>query len=122
MPLRPRLNSDPSTTNLSRDTIIPLELARHYSKCSEPLLGIASFDPEQIHEAWGSFFPVTQEETHQQSLGSGVQLGHLKVPTYLQGEETAGVLGGKNHVGQGRRTSECLSFLLDGNNFRHRMW
>lgn len=65
---------------------------------------------------------MTQEETHQQSLGSGVQLGHLKVPTYLQGEEIAGVLGGKNRVGQGRRTSECLSFLLDGNNFRHRMW
>lgn len=47
---------------------------------------------------------MTQEETHQQSLGSGVQLGHLKVPTYLQGEETAGVVGGKNHVGQGKRT------------------
>lgn len=68
MPLMPRLNSDPSATNPSHGTIIPLELARHYSKCSEPLLGIASFYPEQIHEAQGSFSPVTQEETHQQRV------------------------------------------------------
>lgn len=58
------------------------------------------------------FLPRRNPST--ESLGSGVQLGHLKVPTYLQGEETAGVLGGLNRVGQGRRTSECLSFLLDG--------
>lgn len=57
MPLMPRLNSDLSATNPSHDTVSPLELARHYPKCSEPVLGIASFYPEQIHEAQGSFSP-----------------------------------------------------------------
>ena len=66
------------------------------------------------------FLPRRNPST--ESLGSGVQLGHLKVPAYLQGEETAGALRGITHIGPGRRTSECLSFLLDGNSFRHRMW
>ena len=57
VPLMPRLNSDLSATNPSHDTVSPLELARHYSKCSEPALGIASFYPEQIHGAQGSFSP-----------------------------------------------------------------